>query len=94
MMNRVLEFLIKLMLLLVLGPAIIAMLLQCTAEVIKMVLPWVIVAIFLTGIIAGVFAMAALKRRLPPAPLTSSNAHGFARPAFVKRPRGHRGRAD
>lgn len=92
-MNRVIELLVKLMLILVLGPAVIALLVQGAAGLLKILLPWVIVAIFVTGAIAGIVMAGALRHRLPPVP-RSVPSTGSGRAAFVRRPRGQRGRSD
>ena len=91
MMNRLLEFLFKLMLILVLAPAVLAMLLHSAFAVAKLFLPWIIVAIFITGAIAGVVFAARLRQGFPSTPRILS-AQGGARPNAVRRPRGPRGK--
>ena len=92
MMNRLLEFLFKLMLILVLIPVVLAMLFQSTFAVAKLFLPWVIVAIFVIGAVNGVVLASRIKHLLPQVSRSSPSSQAGAKTNFIRRPRGPRGK--
>ena len=91
MFDRLLESLFKFMLLLILVPAIVAMLVQCVFAMAKLFLPWLILATLVILGVCGVTFASRVKQLLPVSNTTVSPLAG-AHVNFVKRPRGPRGK--
>jgi hypothetical protein len=92
-MDRLLEWVVKLMILLLLAPFVLCLIAQGTVALLAAVLPWLVLLGAVTGVTAGLAAAVMLRRRLPPRLPRSQFPSGF-RGEPVRRPRGLRGRAD
>lgn len=94
-MDRLFEWFVKLVLLLVFAPLLICLALQMVLGVLVVVLPWVIALAVITGLAAGVSAGLVLRRRLP---LRNGGrlppGGSFVGQDPIRRPRGVRGRGE
>ena len=92
-MDRIFEWLIKLLFLVILAPVLVGIALQLFVGLAAAVLPWLIVFAIIAGVAAGVSAGLVLRHRLPPrngsTPLPPTTPLG---PYRIRRPRGPAGR--
>lgn len=92
-MDRLFEWFVKLVLLLIFAPLLLCLALQATLGVLAAVLPWLIALSVIAGLVAGLSAALVLRRRLPPrnggGPPTPGGAVFGSEP--IRRPRGGRG---
>lgn len=95
-MDRLFEWFVKLMLLLIFAPLLICLALSAVLGVLAVVLPWVIGLAVIAGLAAGVSAGLVLRRRLP-----LRNGGGSLPPGGsfigqdpIRRPRGVRGQGE
>jgi hypothetical protein len=91
-MNGVFEWLIKLLVLLMIAPFVVGLAFQFFATVAVAILPWLLLASAIAGLVAGASAALVLRRRLPPSGRNTPLPPG-AEPLGeyrVRRPRGGR----
>ena len=94
-MDRLFEWFVKLVLILLFAPLLICLALSAVLGVLAAVLPWVIGLAVIAGLAAGVSAGFVLRRRLPPSirgPLPPGGASFAGEP--IRRPRGVRGQGE
>lgn len=93
-MNRVLEFVVKLLLFLILLPCLVGLALQVILVVGAVLLPWLLLLSVIAGVVAGITAAVSIRRRMPTrATRDGSRAAGPPlRDYRVRRPRGPAGR--
>jgi hypothetical protein len=92
-MDRALEWLIKLLFLVILAPFLVGIALHLFTALAVALLPWLIVVGVIVGVAAGISFGLVLRRRLPPrnggAPVPPTARLG---PYRIRRPRGPAGR--
>ncbi len=64
-MDRLFEWFVKFMLILIFAPLLVCLALQATVGVLAVLLPWLIGLSIIAGLVAGVSAALVLRRRLP-----------------------------
>jgi len=88
--NRALEFVFKLLLFLILLPCLVSLALHLIVGIATALLPWLLLFSLITGIVAGLTAAFAIRRRMPTG--AKSSGSGLAgsplRDYRVRRPRG------
>jgi hypothetical protein len=91
-MDQVVGWLVKLLFIVILAPFVICLAVQLVVGLAVAILPLVILASAIAGLVAGVSAALVLRRRLPPprrtAPLAGGSLAGQQR---IRRPKGGRG---
>jgi hypothetical protein len=92
-MDRLLQWVVKLMILLLLAPFALSFIVQGTAALLAAVLPWLVLFGAIAGVTAGLSAAVVLRRRLPPRSPRAQFPPGF-RGEPIRRPRGPRARGD
>lgn len=95
-MDRLFEWFVKLVLLILFAPLLICLALSAVLGVLAAVLPWVIGLAIIAGLAAGVSAGFVLRRRLPLRNGGGSLPHGGTNFGGepIRRPRGVRGRGE
>lgn len=93
-MDRLFEWFVKLVLLLIFAPFLICLALSVVLGVLAAVLPWVIALAVIAGLAAGVSAGLVLRRRLPLRNGGSLPPGGSFGQDPIRRPRGVRGQGE
>ena len=95
-MDRLFEWFVKFMLILIFAPLLVCLVLQATLGLLAALLPWLIAFSVITGLVAGLSAAFVLRRRLP-----LRNGGGPPPPGGqfigqepIRRPRGVRGQGE
>ena len=91
-MNQFFEWFMKLLILLMLAPFILGIAIQVLTGLAVAILPWLLLAAVVAGLVAGVTGAVIVSRRLPPAGRPTPLPPGTPPlgPYRVRRPRGGR----